>query len=199
MSGFSRGKLEAGRNELGLCTARYESKRLLLVCFEGLARLSRRVWRRFVRGSREISLVPSLHRASTDALMKLDLENKIQWKCCIICNMPVFNTNRYREFVVRITEDMNQIKQRERILSASERMKYMDQLRNYFQHTNILKQPKQFLRIMENISDKQLQCEYHIFYAEQSVVRATKGIECKGQYNCCNIRQCCQRTPLIPF
>ena len=26
MSGFSRGKPEAGRNELGLCTARYESK-----------------------------------------------------------------------------------------------------------------------------------------------------------------------------
>ena len=25
-SGFSRGKLEAGRIELGLCTARYESK-----------------------------------------------------------------------------------------------------------------------------------------------------------------------------
>ena len=43
--------------------------RVLLVCFEGLARLSRRVWRRFVRGSREISLVPSLHRASTDALI----------------------------------------------------------------------------------------------------------------------------------
>ena len=31
------------------------------MCFEGIARLSRRVWRRFVRGSREISLVPSLH------------------------------------------------------------------------------------------------------------------------------------------
>ena len=26
ISGFSRGKLEAGRNELGLCTARYEFK-----------------------------------------------------------------------------------------------------------------------------------------------------------------------------
>ena len=26
MSGFSRGKLEVGRIELGLCTARYESK-----------------------------------------------------------------------------------------------------------------------------------------------------------------------------
>ena len=44
---------------------------LLLVCFEGLARLSRRVWRRFVRGSREISLAPSLHRASTDALIMI--------------------------------------------------------------------------------------------------------------------------------
>ena len=41
------------------------------MCFEGLARLSRRVRRRFVRGSREISLVPSLHRASTDALIIL--------------------------------------------------------------------------------------------------------------------------------
>ena len=26
VNGFSRGKLEVGRNELGLCTARYESK-----------------------------------------------------------------------------------------------------------------------------------------------------------------------------
>ena len=43
------------------------------MCFEGIARLSRRVWRRFVRGSREISLVPSLHRASTDALIYLPL------------------------------------------------------------------------------------------------------------------------------
>ena len=32
MSGFSRGKLEAGRIELGLCTARYESKRRLYMC-----------------------------------------------------------------------------------------------------------------------------------------------------------------------
>ena len=32
-------------------------------------RLSRRVWRRFVRGSREISLVSSLRRTSTDALI----------------------------------------------------------------------------------------------------------------------------------
>ena len=39
------------------------------MCFEGIVRLSHRVWRRFVRGSREISLVPSLHRASTDALI----------------------------------------------------------------------------------------------------------------------------------
>ena len=31
MSGFSRGKREVGRNELGLCTARYESKSCLCV------------------------------------------------------------------------------------------------------------------------------------------------------------------------
>ena len=68
VSGFSRAKLEAGRNGLGLCTARVESK-VVAVCFQGLARRSRRVRRRFVRGSREISLMPSLLRASTDALM----------------------------------------------------------------------------------------------------------------------------------
>ena len=45
------------------------SLKVVVSVFEGLARLSRRVWRRFVRGSREISLVPSLHRASTDALI----------------------------------------------------------------------------------------------------------------------------------
>ena len=44
------------------------SPKVVAVCFQGLARLSRRVRRRFVRGSREISLVPSLRRASTDAL-----------------------------------------------------------------------------------------------------------------------------------
>ena len=43
------------------------------MCFEGIARLSRRVLRRFLRGSREISLVPSLHRASTDALICEDV------------------------------------------------------------------------------------------------------------------------------
>ena len=39
------------------------------MCLEGLTRLSRRAWRNFVCGSREISLVPSLHRASTDNLI----------------------------------------------------------------------------------------------------------------------------------
>ena len=42
------------------------------VCFQGLARRSRRVRKRFVRGSREIWLAPSLHRASTDALTELE-------------------------------------------------------------------------------------------------------------------------------
>ena len=35
MSGFSRGKPEAGKNELGLCTARYESKVVSVSCGRG--------------------------------------------------------------------------------------------------------------------------------------------------------------------
>ena len=54
------------------------------MCFEGIARLSRRVWRRFVRGSREISLVPSLHRASTDALIKARAEYNGTTVQCLI-------------------------------------------------------------------------------------------------------------------
>ena len=63
MSGFSRGKLEAGYVQLE------SSPKVVSVCFQGLARRSRGVKRRFVPGSLEISLVSSLHRASTDALM----------------------------------------------------------------------------------------------------------------------------------
>ena len=69
VSGFSRAKLEAGRNVLGLCVQLNMSPKVVAVCFQGLARRSRRVRRRFVRGSREISLVSSLLRASTDALI----------------------------------------------------------------------------------------------------------------------------------
>ena len=47
------------------------SPKVVAVCFQSLAKLSRRVRRRFVCGSREISLAPSLHRASTDALMSM--------------------------------------------------------------------------------------------------------------------------------
>ena len=45
------------------------SPKVVFLCFEGLKRCSRRVWRRFVHGSREISLVSSLLRVSTDALI----------------------------------------------------------------------------------------------------------------------------------
>ena len=62
VSGFSRAKLEAGKNVLQL----EMSPKVVAVCFHGLAR---RIRKRFVRGSREISLVSSLLRASTDALI----------------------------------------------------------------------------------------------------------------------------------
>ena len=52
VSGFSRAKLEAGRAyvQLGI------SLKLVSVCFQGLSGRSRRVRRRFVPESREISL-----------------------------------------------------------------------------------------------------------------------------------------------
>ena len=68
MSGFSRGKLEAGRNELGYVQLE-SSPKVVAVCFQGLARRSHGVRRRFVPGSHEISRVSSLHIASTDALI----------------------------------------------------------------------------------------------------------------------------------
>ena len=47
------------------------SPKVVAVCFQGLARRSHGVRRYFVRGSREISLMSSLHRVSTDALIKI--------------------------------------------------------------------------------------------------------------------------------
>ena len=114
---------------------------------------------------------------SLDKYMKMSMENKIQWKRCIICNKPVFITNRYRDLVVGITEDLNQIKDKEKSFSSYERRKYMNQVGKLVERTTMLKHPRHFLRHMESLSDKRLQCEYHIFYAEQSVVRATEDIE----------------------
>ena len=54
-------------NLLGACIARDGPDSL--GSFKGLARLSRRGLSRFLRRSREISSVPSLHRASTDTLI----------------------------------------------------------------------------------------------------------------------------------
>ena len=44
-------------------------QKLLMVCFEGLAKLSGRVRTFFLPRLRHLSSTPSLHRASTDALI----------------------------------------------------------------------------------------------------------------------------------
>ena len=53
------------------------SPKVVAVCFQGLARHSCRVRRHFVHGSREISLVPSLHRASIDALIAVETSLRV--------------------------------------------------------------------------------------------------------------------------
>ena len=65
---LSRGELTVRMNLLGTCIAR-DGPDSSYLGVKGLARLSRRGCSRFLRGSREISSAPSLHRASTDALI----------------------------------------------------------------------------------------------------------------------------------
>ena len=57
------------------------------MCFEGLGSDSRRVFSRFVRGSREISSVSSLYRESTDSLILLDDVACRGWESTIL-NCP---------------------------------------------------------------------------------------------------------------
>ena len=64
-----------------------------------------------MRGSREISLVPSLHRASTDALIPHCL---LVYNMCINCRTShvefivgfknIFNYNTMQEQIVKVTE-----------------------------------------------------------------------------------------------
>ena len=54
------------------------SPKVVAVCFQGLARRSRRVRRRFVC---EISLVPSQLRASTDALINTQIHTVWHIEC----------------------------------------------------------------------------------------------------------------------
>ena len=73
-------------NLLGVCIAIEMNQKVLLVYFEGLARLFLQVMSRFVRGSHEISPVSSLHKASTNTLI-----HKVQAKYfCDACNESSF-------------------------------------------------------------------------------------------------------------
>ena len=114
---------------------------------------------------------------SLDKYMQMNVNNKIQWKKCIVCNEPVFETNRYRDLVVEITKYMNEIKQKEYSLSVSEREQYMNQLRNMTEQSKLFKHSGRFLDNMTHFSDHQLQCEYRVFHAEQSVIKATSNME----------------------
>ena len=62
MCHLARGKLEESYIGTGWVYAQLDtSPKVVAVCFQGQARCSRRVRRRFACGSREISLVPSLY------------------------------------------------------------------------------------------------------------------------------------------
>ena len=96
-------------------------------------------------------------------------ENKVQWKQCLQCSQPVFKTNRYRDLVIRIKEDMNQIKKKELLLSPSEKRQLLDRLRETIDKSRLLTNRDQLLRQLDHYTDKELQNQYIIFHAEQSV------------------------------
>ena len=104
-------------------------------------------------------------------------EKKVQWKCCILCNKPVFKTNRYRDLVVATTEDMNKIKEKEQLLNPREREELLYQLREMVEKSSIVRHPKIPLRTLECFPDKKLQNEYIILKAEGSVKKAIKNME----------------------
>ena len=120
-----------------------------------------------------IIMLDCRHKFEVKALDKFyrqqNEDKKVQWKCCILCNKPVFKANRYRGLVVATMEDMNKIKEREQFLSSRERKELLHQLIEMIKISSILNHPERLLWNIENFADKQLQNEYIIFKAEASV------------------------------
>ena len=77
------------------------SLKVVSVCFQGLARRSRRVRRRFVHGSREISLASSLHRASTEIIAE-----QLQSKATITKQNRDTNTSEADELYDHLPDSM---------------------------------------------------------------------------------------------
>ena len=131
------------------------------MCFEGLARLSRRVLRRFVRGSREISLVPSLHRASTDALINTTLYSIY---CCHFYN--VFLKNSSKQLFIRqltviiINYNLSGSSSSKAICCSNSQLETVDILSNIWSYlSNYCKTLFIFINIIINNSEELWYCD----------------------------------------
>ena len=114
---------------------------------------------------------------SMDKYLQSDQNGKIQWKCCFLCKVPIFKTNRYKDLVVQTREDLNKIKEKELVLMPRERRTYEMELRDMVQSSSLIKNPDKIIKQIKQISDKQLQAEYTIFSAEKRTTKAIKELD----------------------
>ena len=100
-----------------------------------------------------------------------DPDGKVQWKKCLHCNMPVLKTNRYKDKVLEISRDLNTLKNKEWMtMSEDERQSIRAELKSIFRKSSFCGRSNLMLSI---ITDRRLQSEYIIFYAEQIVAKCT--------------------------
>ena len=99
-------------------------------------------------------------------------EQKIQWRECFLCRQPIFKTNRYMELSRGIVASLNQVKQKEFIMSKEERRQCEGKLKVMVRTSQLIRNPDRTNTQLRYISDRRLQAEYIIFCAEQSVTKA---------------------------
>ena len=118
-----------------------------------------------------------------------DEKIKVQWLQCLMCKKTVFKTNRYKDMVLRISEDLNSLKVREQMMSLSDEVR--QQLRN---ELKLMVQESLLIKggniPIDGITDRRLEAEYIIFHAEQRVRKgmAEMGVEMNTATQCDNLQ-----------
>ena len=109
--------------------------------------------------------------------MQSDREEKVQWKECFLCKMPVFITNRYKDIMIAILNDLNQLKVKETIIytdmSIHQRRKFQEDLQSMVRTSSLISHHI----AIDRITDRRLQAEHIIFSAEKSTKKATSDTE----------------------
>lgn len=96
-------------------------------------------------------------------------EIKIQWIQCMLCKKPVMKVNRYKHLHIATIKRLNEVKEKEFVMSKDERSEMITKLNDYLKLTKLTKNPKKILDGLRRASDRALQDEYTVFHAEHSM------------------------------